>query len=199
MLRLLVICCFFGTGSPLLAQADAALSSFSATVHDASVILSWTINAGNTCNGIRIERSTDGLSYEEIGSIAGVCGSTDQSISYTFQDDRPALNQSNHYRLELGSLGYTSARQVEVLDFSANKIQVRPNPSSTSFQISIDNPRSQELIGSLHDRLGNLKSEFTTRESSLQIDATLLPVGVYLLSLVNEDGLTLNSKLVVYR
>lgn len=199
MLRLIVICCFCGTASPLWAQADAALSSFSATVHEASVILSWTINAGSTCNGIAVERSTDGIAYQEIGNIAGVCGSADQSITYTFQDHRPALNQSNHYRLELGSLGYTSARQVEVVDFSANKIQVRPNPGSTSFQIVIDNPWSQELIGSLHDRLGNIISEFTTRESILFIDASMLPVGVYLFSVINEDGLTFHSKLVVYR
>ncbi|NQV53757.1 MAG: T9SS type A sorting domain-containing protein [Flavobacteriales bacterium] len=184
---------------PGLTQADSSLSSFSASVDEGSVLLIWTLEAGSTCNGISVQRSTDLLTFNEIGNIAGICGSDDQPVTYTFSDERPVLNAENHYRLELGQLGYTSTRVVDVSDFSSNKIQIRPNPIAATLVVRIDNARFELLNCSISDLSGKVMDQFSTREDLLNLSASRLPSGIFIFSVVYEDGAVYYSKFAVSR
>ncbi len=199
MLRVLSFSLFVLSWLPGLTQADSSLSSFSASVDAGSVLLIWTLEAGSTCNGISVQRSTDLLTFYEIGNIAGICGSDDQPVTYTFSDDRPVLNAENHYRLELGQLGYTSTRTVDVTDFSSDKIQIRPNPVSSSLVVRLENARFELLKCSISDVSGKVLDQFSIREGELTLNTTQLPIGIFIFSVVYEDGALYYSKFSVSR
>jgi hypothetical protein len=111
-------------------QADAVLSKFFATPLDETVFLRWTITAGNTCEDTDIERSSDGISYERVGLIGGICGSPDQSITYEFTDTLPLFNRTAYYRLKLGYYGYSSPQTVKINRFNESGYLI----SAQSFQ-----------------------------------------------------------------
>lgn len=112
------ICLFLFTSESRtgFAQSTPLLTKFNGTAYNNQVYLSWEIGQGSTCNGIGVMRSVDSVSFVEIGSIEGVCGSTSEPQSYTFTDLTPQSNRTNYYRLNLGGLAFSS-----VLKFMYNK------------------------------------------------------------------------------
>ena len=86
----------------VFAQHNSILDNFTVFENNENVYLNWTIISGSTCNGIQIYRSTDNLSFTQIGSIARICGSSSQPRNYAFTDNNPEKNKFNCYRLELG-------------------------------------------------------------------------------------------------
>ena len=93
--------------APLSAQNEDVIEYLNASEFNGKVLLSWSIMQGNTCNGIQILHSTDSINFSQISSIEGICGSTQQSISYSFTDLSPEKNANNYYRLQLGGLGFS--------------------------------------------------------------------------------------------
>ncbi|HRY34224.1 MAG TPA: hypothetical protein P5531_14765 [Bacteroidales bacterium] len=87
--------------------ASQVLEGFTAEQQQNKVRLSFTIQAGNTCNGIRVERSADGLFFEQIGSFEGVCGDLTFPEQYVFSDSFPLPGIVSYYRLDMGSLGFS--------------------------------------------------------------------------------------------
>ena len=75
-------------------------------VHD-GIFINWQIDSGYTCQGVDILRSEDGVDFEEIGHISGVCGSLSKPVAYSFLDEHPISNSNNHYRLKLNGHGFT--------------------------------------------------------------------------------------------
>lgn len=98
--------------STLHAQQLPYLNTFSATETNGQVYLNWIIASGNTCDGVRVYRSADGIEYNQIGDIGGICGSPYSAVSYEFWDTMPLLNRISYYKLELGNLGFS---HIEVL------------------------------------------------------------------------------------
>ena len=76
--------------------------------YQTSLVLEWIIESGSTCSGITIYSSLDGVNFEEVGSIEGVCGSKFNSQSYLFTDKNPAVNTINYYRLKFGNSQYSA-------------------------------------------------------------------------------------------
>lgn len=94
-------------------QVHPIVSGFSGINVRNTIRLNWTIIGGNTCNGTLIQRSSDGNTFETIGEIAGICGSPEVDVPYVFIDENPEANQTNYYRLELGSQGFTTPLKVD--------------------------------------------------------------------------------------
>lgn len=173
------------------------LDDFSVFQHQDQVYLSWVISRGNTCNGITIERSTDGISFSEIGYIAGICGSPDFAQPYSYVDERPAPNQINYYRLELGLQGYTEVRSVEFIHAPDDGFILRPNPASHMVELLFRNPRSQEHIIELYNLSGALVLQHNTLDQQAELDISGVPAGVYLLRLTNTAGQQSSSRRLV--
>ncbi|TVR38290.1 MAG: T9SS C-terminal target domain-containing protein [Cryomorphaceae bacterium] len=164
------------------------LDDFSVFQHHDQVYLSWVISRGNTCNGITIERSTDGAGFSEIGYIAGICGSPDFAQPFSFIDTNPAKNQINYYRLELGLQGYTEVRSVEFIHAPDDGFILRPNPASYMVQMLFRNPRSQEHVVELYNLSGALVLQHNTLDQQVELDISRVPAGVYLLRLTSTSG-----------
>jgi hypothetical protein len=95
------------------AQESPLLASFSLASADNGIRIDWVMTSGSTCYGIGVERSTDGVSFQLIGTIEGVCGNIGQPTPFTFSDTEPPELSSLHYRLLLGLDGHSSVQRIE--------------------------------------------------------------------------------------
>ncbi len=156
----------------LLAQnPHPILRSFVATPVDDAVRLSWTITRGNSCTGIRIQRSDQGQFFETIGEIDGVCGSPDADIPYVFQDTMPLLNQVNYYRLELGIQGFSQAIAVQYVALNAQGYLLTYDMTSRLASIFVDNTEGESVNFALYSIGGAKIMEGSSR--ARQIDFPL--------------------------
>lgn len=170
----------------LAQQADALLSQFFATQLDEIVFMRWTISAGNTCDDTHIERSSDGISYEKIGLIGGICGSPNQSITYEFRDSVPLMNRVAYYRLLLGGYGHTSAQQVEFKQYNDEGFLLAPNPFTDFTRLSFDNESGEEFRLLLTGMNGQIALEKTTHDQEFIIHEPDLSAGIYNFRVINN-------------
>src|SRR6201999_1200392 len=74
------------------------LSTFTGKTAGSVNLLSWTSYDETAGTNFTIERSSDGINYAPIGSVAGINGQSTTDHSYT--DRSPIPNTLNYYRLE---------------------------------------------------------------------------------------------------
>jgi hypothetical protein len=178
-------------------QADAVLSKFFATPLDETVFLRWTITAGNTCEDTHIERSSDGISYERIGLIGGICGSPDQSITYEFTDTLPLFNHTSYYRLKLGYYGFSSPQTVKINRFNESGYQLAPNPFSDFTRLAFENDEEEEHKLIISDMNGRIVQEMMTTGDEFIIRRLDMNSGLYFFRVFSQDQVLYSGKLVV--
>lgn len=161
------------------ALAQQFLSHFSLSSGQGKVVLNWTIDAGNTCLGINIVRSTDGQTFSPIGNIGGVCGSLDEPVSYSFVDDTPALNQTNSYKLLLGLDLESEVRSIDIIDLGSAGYQIRPHPVYQDGILYFENDRQEHHTLSIFQLNGHRLSEQTSETDHFILDLSAWPAGLY--------------------
>jgi len=139
----------------------------SGNVVEDQIRLNWAIYGGNTCEGTLIQRSGDGLSFETIGEIAGICGSPDVDVPYVFYDERPLTNRVNYYRLELGSQGYTTILPVEYVVFNNNGYHLSLDPDTRSVVIQFNNDTKADTRFGFYTTNGKLIHSGQTNDSKI--------------------------------
>jgi hypothetical protein len=105
-------------------QCDAItpveLSNFSASARNEMVMLDWKTESEWNNEYFSIQRSPDGVFFEEIGTVEGAGDSPYNAIHYQFIDESPLLG-SNYYRLEQfdfdGISSFSSIRVQNVESF----------------------------------------------------------------------------------
>ncbi len=147
------------------------------------VFISVTISSGNTCNGITVERSTDSLIYNEVGSVAGVCGSSSTPVTYNFTDEKPVKNKKSYYRVELGGNGFTDVISILVIDTKEFGFQVRPNPANEKAIIYFENPQQDQFELVVYDFLGAKILVKTTTNNSFELNTSNYNKGFYVFSI----------------
>ncbi|MCZ4407286.1 T9SS type A sorting domain-containing protein [Cryomorphaceae bacterium 1068] len=181
-----------------LAQDGIVQLQFSATQVSGKVFLDWTMNFGQTCNGIDITRSTDNINFSPVGNIQGICGSPTDTVSYSFIDESPILNQVNYYRLLMGNLGPSQTISVEIINLQGTGYQVRPNPIVEEGRIYFDNDRSEEHRLTLISTDGSMLRQLTTRNDFFVLNTIDLSAGIYIFRIETADGsIKVANKLVV--
>ena len=178
-------------------QADEVLYKFFAVRQGETVYMRWTITAGNTCEDTYIERSADGIYYERIGLIGGICGNPNQAVTYEFTDTLPLINQLAYYRLELGFYGYSSAREVEFTRFNEDGFLLAPNPFSDFTRLAFENDEENEHELIISDMQGRTVQKMTSMGSEFIILRLDMNSGVYFFRIANSDQVLYKGKLVV--
>lgn len=146
--------------------------------------------------GTDIQRSSDSIHFTTIGTITGICGSTDKDETYTFEDEMPLLNQSNYYRLILGQLGYSEFISVHYVDYE-NGILLFPNPLTESTMLYFPNDKKELFTIKIYDISGILQSVSETRDASVLIGTKNFSRGIYLVTLEQEGNVRYQEKMVV--
>lgn len=133
------------------------LISFDAVKQNNQSVLSWSTASEKNNKHFVIQRSSDGIQFESIGSLLGK-GSSSSTQYYAFVDNQP-LQGLNYYRLKQvdddGSVSYS--RILQLLYDKALDITVYPNPSRDIFQLSI--AEEAALQAELYNTLGQRMSE----------------------------------------
>lgn len=188
----------FSPGSE--AQDGIVQVQFSATKVSGKVFLDWTMNFGQTCNGIDITRSSDNLNFVPVGNIQGICGSPTDTVSYSFIDQSPLPNQINYYRLMMGNLGQSQTISVEIINIQGTGYQVRPNPIVDEGRIYFDNDRSEEYRLTVLSANGSILKQTLTRNDFFDVNTADLTTGIYFFTIESENGLEgAKGKFVVAR
>jgi hypothetical protein len=183
--------------APAVAQGQSFIGSFTLTeVNSGGISVDWTIQSGNTCDGIDVERSTDSLNFVTVHHIEGICGSIDSPVSYHWFDPSPPELATAYYRLRLGFFGHSMVRSIFYGQLSGSSQRIYPNPASDKTTLVL-NVRSASPI---EVRLFAMNGQLVLVRSAasgphVEVDLTGLPVGMYTYRAVAE-GRTFTGKLV---
>lgn len=175
-------------------QPHPLLQDFSGYQQGNSVFLRWTFRSGSLCEGTRIERSQDGIIFNEIGEIPGICGSPDVAYTYTFNDSTPLANTFNIYRLELGSSGFTSNLHIEYLVVYNEGYSL--HSTGNDVELLIPYPPARSGFAQVYTITGKLIEEFGFIDRRLLLTGNISQSGIYIFSLQYENGVVLNGKFI---
>lgn len=161
-------------------QHTGILAYFTAAEYNSNkVVLSWQIIAGSTCSGIQIEHSADGIVYNQIGEIVGVCGSVSEPVTYNFVDENPIKTGYNFYRLKLGNTGMSDVVSVQLVNLNKG-VLIKPHPGNALTSIYFDNESGSDIVLKIYNLSGLLIGTFFTKDTFFAIDSTVYPNGLYL-------------------
>ena len=127
-----------GSGSPL----PIKLVSFEAVAKPAlqQVQTTWVTSLEIDNDYFTVERSTDGVNFNEIGHVNGN-GTTTISHNYRFNDIKPLMGIS-YYRLKQTDFDgdYTYSHTVAVTMTEDGALRMYPNPTDNQVHIAVSNP-----------------------------------------------------------
>ena len=193
----LCILVLFST-TTVFSQLSNILGNFDVSQTKGKVFLNWQINAGSTCNGILILRSTDNINFKQIGEILGICGSVSVPVNYSFTDENPIKNNFNNYRLELGNSGKSEILSVEYIDIYSGGFQIRPNPVSTEAKIYYDNNKREQHHFSLYNLLGVQITNLSSNDDFFDFNANNFPAGIYFFTISDsKTALKTTGRLII--
>lgn len=175
-----------------------ALVDFTAQAQEnRTVLVNWKTSWEKANKGYVVERSKDLKSFEAIGEVNDVAGTSNSISSYRFVDNAPYRGTS-YYRLrqiDLDGTSHTFDAKSVVID---GKYGVYPNPVvGQQFTLELDEPTQAvlHLYNASGSELGISKLDFTDVSTKVS-PASKLSSGVYILT-VEERGTTRKHRLVV--
>lgn len=178
------------------------LVNFRGTATESGNLLQWETASERNNDHFQVQRSLDGMNWEEIGRVQGG-GDSNQFLSYDFLDANPIPGR-NFYRLK--QVDYDGAFEfsyiISVVTGQIPQLQVQsvfPNPSKGLFTISYLTNNQYPLNYSVYDGSGRVISSGSFSNSfgsnQVELDLSGIPQGMYILRLSNQD-LFLQEKIV---
>jgi hypothetical protein len=149
--------------------------------------LTWTTSSEINNDYFTIERSTDAVNFEAVGTVSGN-GNSYTQINYSWTDDNP-INRAAYYRLKQtdfnGAFEYHGVRTVTCEQDGG--ISIYPNPFTNSFTVQLSEnmiyPTTVEVIDCLGRKVYTqiIKSAIT----EISLDAKIAK-GTYFVKVFNE-------------
>jgi hypothetical protein len=175
------------------------LLSFEANVVGKKVFLDWETASEFNNDRFEVERSTDIITWEHLGSVTGA-GTTSIKTSYQFVDNSPLIGVS-YYRLKQvdfdGSEEYSPIKQVEFKeDLSVQKVNWHPNPSKGELIIIPNEEINWVVLTDMSGRAVMTLNYNTVSQRSISLGD--LPSGIYLISFISDRVLQ-TDKLVIQK
>jgi hypothetical protein len=168
-------------------QPHPILSEFIAIRQHVGLLLRWTITGGNQCNGTRVFRSADGVEFEQIEHIAGICGSELNDVTYSYLDTFPLPNAYNHYRLEMGGQGFTETITHFYTYFGNGNHARLTDPVDGSVRLLFSNATEREVMLEVIDMDGRPIHSAVTHESHFDLRTAGWKGGIYIYRVMGGD------------
>ncbi len=172
------------------------LTSFIGRPKIKTIDLLW-VTASETDNDyFAIEKSSNGVDFEEITQVDGR-GTTTSLNNYNWTDQSPN-DGMNYYRLrQVDYNGDKSYSKIIVIEFQADRseIQIYPNPTNKELNINLPENWDDETSIVIYDSYGKLIKSFTSSSGSLTVPVDNIPVGYYRLLAMNKSRI-LNTSFV---
>ncbi len=161
---------------------------FKGILANKKVNLTWQTASELNNSHFSIEKSTNGTSFREIGTVQGK-GTSYELNDYSFTDESPARGL-NYYRLkQLDFDGNFEYSKVVSVNFVGGKGQVQLFPTVASHEIQVRFPAPREEAGTIQffDQSGKLVKlvSFDAELSDLPISVEEFQRGVYFVKVQN--------------
>ncbi|HXB92840.1 MAG TPA: T9SS type A sorting domain-containing protein, partial [Puia sp.] len=179
------------------------LNGFSAMLNnDKTITLDWNTQMEMNSSRFTIERSNDGASWTDIGTVKAK-GNSALPTDYTFTDEHPAAG-INYYRLRMEDLDNTyQYTQVVVIRTSiVSNISFFPNPARDFVNVSLGQTTGATVTVRLINQSGQVLQERQAEAGSntiLSFPVQRYAAGLYILSVSSSDGFRESSKLLISR
>ncbi len=196
----------FTIGFSPVSSLPIELLDFSAEIMDDEYVqIEWTTASEINNDYFTIEKSTDGVEYEEIGEVKGA-GNSSQSITYELEDEE-LIPGVVYYRLTQTDFD----GQFEVFPPKAVEYQkegseltiesIGPNPFTNQFtvdyMVTVDTP-VELILTTMNGR--EVLHEFLDASEGINrytySDGSMLVPGVYILTLMDEGGGRVSEKII---
>ncbi len=180
------------------APLPVTLVAFSGEKNNNTSLLKWTTSSEQGSSGFHVERSTDRVTFAQIGFVASQAanGSSASPLHYTFVD-KNATGSRYYYRLRQadadGKTKYSSVvlvrgEKVSVVTLSG----VYPNPASSKVTVLVDAPSKNDVTIRITDLTGRTvaqrKAVVNSGSNTFEVAIGNLVPGMYLLRLDCADG-----------
>jgi len=179
----------FGIGLPYkdIALPVKLLYLNAIAVDNNFIRLDWATASEINNSGFEIERSTDGVGFENIGWVDGH-GNTNALVNYNSDDKQVSANVIYYYRLKQmdvdGNYEYTNIVSAALTGGNGFAIEaVRPNPASSQVALDIVTDNAQQVSVAFTDMMGREVLSRTWQLSAglndEKFDISTLAEGVY--------------------
>jgi hypothetical protein len=187
------------SGLGTISVLPVLLTGFTAILSDNAVNLSWNTTQETNSNYFEIERSGNGTTWEAIGTVSAK-GNSSIEINYSYNDNAP-VNGINYYRLKMVNINnsYSYSEVKTVRTTSVKEITFFPNPAQTFVNVSLvqsDNSSSVQLLNISGQILQETKVA-GGNATTVTLNVAQYARGMYIVRVVNADGSSATSKLVI--
>lgn len=167
--------------------------SFSGLVKDQFAELTWTTGAETEPLQFDVEKSMDGVSFVQIGSVSSYSNFSTEQNNYSFHDPVP-LHGMTFYRVRMmnarGQSKYTKIIQLMTTPEPLAFISVI-NPFSNQLIFDVSSEKTRQVVAELIDPSGKTirrnTYQLTNGINRLVMDNTQqLPASIYFLRIVSE-------------
>ena len=165
------------------------LVSFDASLDGDKVQLKWVTSSEINNSHFVLERSLDGIRFEELGQVAGA-GNSSETLIYSFSDERP-FDGINYYRLLQVDFDGTS-EYFEVITIKTDNegmvFNIFPNPVKNIANLQLDENISSEAHVEILNINGKLIEVLPINQigGTKEVNVSNLVSGVYFLRLVDR-------------
>lgn len=185
---------YYAKTTPYLLPAD--ITGFTGITQGCAVKLNWRSSVESNLKRFEVQRSADGgNTYTTIQTITA----TGSGSSYSYTDDNPVAGK-NLYRLKMtdadGHYTYSPITLVPVNCNGGTSVVVYPNPAVNTATVSIGGFRGN-VTGYMHNAAGQLVMTGRLVNGSNILHIEKLAAGVYSLSVMDENGGRVVTKVTV--
>lgn len=171
------------------------LVSFSGEVADCQAFLKWVTASELNNDYFLVEKSTDAVSWTEIGKVAGN-GNSVVPQNYEWVDT-DIQSQDTYYRLVQvdydGTKDYSHIIAVSAPDCGKSMYRIYPNPAQDVLYVDAQNPVAGEYVSSFFSSSGQLVKTVMLTDMSSRIYVGDLVPGAYLLQMQTSDKVQSHS------
>ncbi|HXC03228.1 MAG TPA: T9SS type A sorting domain-containing protein, partial [Bacteroidia bacterium] len=168
------------------------LASFTGTRTGKNVRLDWVTQTETNNAFFTLERSTNGTDFTYVAQVKGA-GNSSSTLLYSYTDDG-APSGVCYYRLKQTDFNgdFTHSHDITVKPLHFFSVQsVYPNPATQQLNVSIEQESSNNMVVSVYNAEGKrvymAAKTLTDKSSTLQIDLSDFPAGIYLLTVKGAD------------
>lgn len=187
------------SGLGTISVLPVLLTGFTAILSDNAVSLSWSTTQETNSNYFEVERSENGTTWEAIGTVSAK-GNSSIETNYSYNDNAP-VNGINYYRLKMVNIdnSYSYSEIKTVRTTAVKEITFFPNPAQTFVNVSLvqsDNSSSVQLLNISGQVLQETKVA-GGNATTVTLNVAQYARGMYIVRVVNADGSSATSKLVI--
>ncbi len=175
------------------------LASFNAEPVNNNVEITWATSTETNNNYFTIERTTDGINYEQIAQVDGA-GNSDQLRNYSTMDNSPVEGVSYYRLTQTDYDGHSKTFPMVAVTFSANSttngIELQsayPNPFKSNFTMNVNCTEAGAVTMEIVNLSGTVidKSIISCEKGANTYEYSngyMLPAGIYFIYLTNESN-----------